>query len=108
MQQELETENMRGVNRQMQRDISQLLMGWKIEWEMVELQTRIAAGAYGEVWVAKMEGIGTVAIKKLFCSKHIDITDDSEIRKLLCVCVFVCMCDNKITLTLFHVASFRD
>ena len=41
---------------------------WEIAWNAIELHTRLAAGNFGEVWSATLNGKYTVAVKKMFKS----------------------------------------
>eukprot|EP00939_MAST-03C_sp_MAST-3C-sp1_P003981 g3981.t1 len=68
------------LNRQV-RDIELLSAAWKIRWDDVTLLDRIARGSQGEVWRAAINGT-PCAIKKMYTSEDLDISEDSEIAFL--------------------------
>eukprot|EP00939_MAST-03C_sp_MAST-3C-sp1_P001572 g1572.t1 len=63
-------------------DIAMLSSAWEIKWDEVKLVSPIATGAAGEVWKGTLRGRFTVAVKKIFNSATMSLTNDREIQFL--------------------------
>ena len=48
------------------REIMMMASAWKLDWSEIELDRRLAAGGYGEVWSGTLNGAVKVAVKKMF------------------------------------------
>lgn len=59
-----------------------LATAWEVSWEQIDLEVRLAAGGFGEVWRAQMQGTGTVAVKRLFKTVDTKFSEEQETRFL--------------------------